>query len=154
MIQRIQTIWLLITTISSGFLLNGGIVNFIDKTGIKYFTGFSGNHRITGSGSEILSVSIPLALLIVLIPVLSLVTILLFKNRKIQKVFSLILIALSLCLIILVAFYSWLLIKNYQTELVAGFKMAIPIIMLIASILAYRGISNDDRLVKSYDRLR
>jgi uncharacterized membrane protein (DUF485 family) len=78
----------------------------------------------------------------------------LFKNRKIQKVFSLILITLSLCLIILVAFYSWLLIKNYQTELVAGCKMAIPVIMLIASILAYRGISNDDRLVKSYDRLR
>jgi hypothetical protein len=32
--------------------------------------------------------------------------------------------------------------------------MVMPVIITIASILAYRGILKDDRLVKSYDRLR
>ena len=154
MIQRIQTIWLLISAISSGFLIKGGIVNFIDKTGQKYFTGFSGIYKLTESGQEIVTSSVPLAVLIILIPLLSLISILFFKSRRIQKVLTLILVTLSLCLIILVTYYSYMLIKSYDTELVFGIKMVIPLIILIAVILAYRGISSDDRLVKSYDRLR
>jgi hypothetical protein len=44
--------------------------------------------------------------------------------------------------------------KNYAAEIVPGIKMVIPFIIMIAAILAYRGIASDDRLVKSYDRLR
>ncbi len=154
MIQRIQTIWLLISAISSGFLIKGGIVNFIDKTGHKYFTGFSGIYKLNESGQEIVTSSVPLAVLIILIPLLSLISILFFKSRRIQKVLTLILVTLSLCLIILVTYYSYILMKSYDTEFVFGIKMVLPLIILIAVILAYRGISSDDRLVKSYDRLR
>ena len=154
MIQRIQTIWLLISAISSGFLIKGGIVNFIDKTWQKYFTGFSGIYKLTESGQEIVTSSVPLAVLIILIPLLSLISILFFKSRRIQKVLTLILVTLSLCLIILVTYYSYILMKSYDTELVFGIKMVVPLIILIAVILAYRGISSDDSLVKSYDRLR
>jgi hypothetical protein len=154
MIQRIQTIWLLISAISSGFLMTGGIVNFMDKAGQKYFTGFSGIYKLNESGTELITGSVPLATLIIMIPVLSVISILLFKSRRIQKVLTLILITFSLCLIILVTYYSYILIKNYDTELVPGVKMVIPLIILIAAILSYCGISKDDRLVKSYDRLR
>ena len=154
MIQRIQTIWLLISVISSGFLMKGGIVNFMDKAGQKYFTGFSGIYKLSDSGSDLITSSVPLAAIIIIIPVLSFISILLFKSRPIQKVFTLILITFSLCLIILVTYYSNIIMKNYDTELVPGIKMVIPLIILIAAILSYRGISKDDRLVKSYDRLR
>lgn len=154
MIQRIQTIWLLISAISSGFLMTGGIVNFIDKAGQQYFTGFSGIYKLNDSGSDLIAISVPLAAIIILIPVLSVISILLFKSRRIQKVLTLIIITFSLCLIILVTYYSYILMKNYSTELVPGVKIVIPLIILIAAILSYRGISKDDRLVKSYDRLR
>jgi hypothetical protein len=154
MMQRIQTIWLFISAISSGFLMKGGIVNFIDKTGIKYFTGFPGICTQNDTGNEILTKSFPLAALIILIPVLSMAIILLFRLRKIQKVLSLILITFSFCLIILVIYYSYLVMKNYDAEIETGFKMAIPVIILTCSIFANRGIINDDKLVKSYDRLR
>jgi hypothetical protein len=95
-----------------------------------------------------------LAALIIILPVLSFISILLFKSRRIQKVLTLILITFSLCLIILVTYYSYILMKNYGTELEPGIKMVLPLIILIAAILSYRGISKDDRLVKSYDRLR
>lgn len=154
MIQRIQTIWLLISAISSGFLMKGGIVYFVAKTGLKYFTGFSGIFKLTDSGQELIKGSIPLSLIIILIPIASVISILLYKSRRIQKLLALILIAFAICTIGLLTFYSFLLIKNYDTGLVPGIKMFIPIIILIASILAYRGIIKDDRLVKSYDRLR
>ena len=154
MIQRIQTMWLLISAISAGFLLKGGIMNFIDKAGHKFYTSFSGIYKLNDSGSDLLTSSVPLAVLIILIPVLSVISILLFKSRRIQKVLTLILITFSLCLIILVIYYSYVLMKNYNAELVPGIKMIIPLIILIALFLAYKGISRDDLLVKSYDRLR
>lgn len=154
MIQRIQSIWLLISAISSGFLMKGGIINFIGEAGEKYFTGFSGIYKLADTGQELIIRSIPLSALIILIPVLSLISIFLFKSRQLQKVLTLVLVTLSLCLIIMVTYYSYILIKNYTAEIVPGIKMLIPLIILIALILAYRGIVRDDRLVKSYDRLR
>jgi hypothetical protein len=154
MIQRIQTIWLLISAISSGFLMKGGIVYFVAQTGQKYFTGFSGIFRLTDSGQELIKGSVPLSLIIILIPIASVISILLYKSRRIQKLLTLILIAFAICSIILLTYYSFLVIKNYDTGLVPGIKMFIPMVILIASILAYRGIIKDDRLVKSYDRLR
>ena len=154
MIQRVQTIWLLLSAIASGFLMKGGIVNFIDKSGQKFFTGFSGIYRLTDTGNELITRSVPLAAMIIAIPILSVVSILLYKSRRIQKVITLILFVFSLCLIILVTYYSSIVMKNYNTELVPGVKLAIPIIILITITLAYRGIYYDDRLVKSYDRLR
>jgi hypothetical protein len=154
MIQRIQTIWLLISSISSVFLMKGGIINFIDRSGQNYFTGFLGIYKLTESGQKLITSSIPLEAIIILVPLLSVITILFFKSRRIQKVLTLILVTLSLCLIILVTYYSYIIMKNYDTELVPGVKMIIPLIILIAVFLAYKGISRDDHLVKSYDRLR
>jgi hypothetical protein len=43
---------------------------------------------------------------------------------------------------------------KHSTEIVPGIKMALPFLMLISMILAYKGIKKDDDLVKGYDRLR
>jgi hypothetical protein len=154
MIQRIQSIWLLLSAILGGFLIRGGIVNFIDKSGQKFYTGFSGIYKQIENGSEALRSSVSMASLIILIPVISIIIIFLYKSRKAQKVLSLILICLSLCLIILVIFYSYILSKSYSAELVPGVKMTFPLLILVFEVLAYSGISKDDRIVKSYDRLR
>lgn len=134
--------------------MKGGVVNFIDGAGEKYFTGFSGIYKLAGTVQELIVRSIPLSVLIVLIPVLSVVSIFLFKSRQIQKVMTLVLVTLSICLIIMVTYYSYILMKNYAAEIVPGIKIVIPFIILIAAVLANRGIARDERLVKSYDRLR
>jgi hypothetical protein len=154
MIQRIQSIWLLISAISSVFLIKGGIINLIDNAGQKYHTAFSGTFKLSSSGPELITGSVSLSALIIIIPVLSIITLLLFKWRRIQKVLSLVIISLSSCLIILLVYYSFILMRNYDSELIPGFKMVLPLIILIAGIFAYKGISGDAKLIKSYDRLR
>jgi hypothetical protein len=154
MIQRIQSVWLLISAILSLLLIKGGIVYFTGDTSAKYYLSFSGLYKLNNSGSELLTGSFSLSALIILIPVLSFITIFLFKKRRIQKIFSLILVAFSLCLLILIFYYSYLMIKNEGTQLVLGIKMFFPLIILLTSFLGYRGISKDESLVKSYDRLR
>jgi Domain of unknown function (DUF4293) len=154
MIQRIQSIWLLISAISSGFMMNGAIINFISKNGPKYVIGFSGICRINDTGKEVIGGFVPLAALIIIILLISIISIFLFKSRYIQKAGAIILIAFSICLIIMLAYSSIILMKNNNAELVPGIKMFLPLIILLSGIFAFRGISRDENLIKSYDRLR
>jgi hypothetical protein len=154
MIQRIQTIWLFISAISPLIMVKGGIINLIDRAGQMYNIAFSGTFKLSSSGPELIARSFSLSALIIIIPVISVITIFFYRSRRIQKILSLVIVSFSFCLIILLVYYSILLMRNYGAEIVPGVKMVIPLIILIAGILAYRGISGDDKLIKSYDRLR
>jgi hypothetical protein len=155
MIQRIQSIYLALTALLSLTILKGDFLNFIDKSGTLFKITFNGIVRDTGGkGSEIIEKLLPLSVIIVLIPVISLVTIFLYKKRNIQLLFTLILIIIISGLIVISSLYSLSIISKYGVEFKPGIKMIVPVIMLILSILAYRGIMKDDLLVKSYDRLR
>jgi len=150
MIQRIQTVYLSLTILISVLFLNGAFINFSDESGTVI------NFTLAGiSGvSETSMKTLPVSLLIIIIPVLSLITIFLFKNRTLQLLLCKVLLALISALVISLVLYSYIFISRYNTELVPGVKMAIPVIQFILSYLAYRGIKKDDDLVKSYDRLR
>jgi hypothetical protein len=65
-----------------------------------------------------------------------------------------VLIVFEVLLILTSAYYSYVVISNYEGSLTPGLKMILPLILLILSFLAYRGIKKDELLVKSYDRLR
>lgn len=107
-----------------------------------------------GEGVELIEKLLPLSAFMILIPALSLVTILLFKNRKIQLWFSLSLIIIVVGLIIISILYSSIVITQYDANIIPGFKIIIPVMLLVFALLAYRGIRKDDRLIKSFDRLR
>jgi len=154
MIQRIQTLWLLFTAIAPLSIMHGGIINFADKTGGKLYVGFQGLYQMNGSEFAIIKESIGLPVSMLAISILSSVTIILFKFRKLQKVLSLIIIALSLCFTVMLAFYSYQAITGYSAYVVFGIRMIIPLVMIFTSVMAYRGILKDENLVKSYDRLR
>ena len=91
---------------------------------------------------------------IILIIVLSVITILLFKKRNLQLVLGKLLILLVIAFIVVSGSFVYTLMTKYNSVIIPGFKMVIPLLQLILSVLAYRGIRKDDNLVKSYDRLR
>lgn len=155
MIQRIQSVYLFLTTVMSIIFLQGSFLSFINKTGDVFKIGFTDIVRSTqGQAPEIVGGIIPLTIIVILVAVLSLITIFLFKNRKLQLLFSVILTGLISVLILVSFYYSYSVISEYDATFVPGVKMALPFLQLIFSILAYRGIKKDDQLVKSYDRLR
>ncbi len=155
MIQRLQSVYLSLTTLLSLLFLNGSIINFIDKSGSVFKITFSWIVKETaGKGLEVVEKLIPLSIVIILIPLISLISIFFYRNRKIQLRLTLIVITSIIGFIILSGFYSMKVITGFGAEIVPGYKMVIPVLMLIFSFLAYRGIKKDDQLVKSYDRLR
>jgi len=136
-------------------LLKGNLIIFSDKTGQSIKVAFNGVFsNNAGQGVVLIEKLIPLSGLIILIPIISVATLLIFKYRKIQLRLSLFLIVLSTFLLIAFLHISLRLISKFDASIVPGFKMILPLIILILSILTYRGIKKDDNLVKSYDRLR
>jgi len=155
MIQRIQSVYLFLTTLMSISFLNGSIINFLNKTGVLTKLTFKGIEE--GSSAQAFTLIerlLPLSIVILLIGVISLITIFFFKKRAVQLWLSGILIGLTSFFLLACGHSSYLIMTKYSASIVPGIKMALPFLMLIFSILAYRGIRKDENLVKSYDRLR
>jgi hypothetical protein len=140
MIQRIQTIWLLLAAAAAFLTLrfsfySGNIIEGTTKT-FKYLTAQS-NILLT-----ILSAGVGLA---------ALICVFLYKNRKQQSRIVLLTLLVSIVNLILFFVESRKFVAgegNY--DLTAAIAIAVPVFL----ILAMRGIRRDDKLVKSLDRLR
>lgn len=154
MIQRLQSFYLVLTTLLGILFLSGEIVRFSDGIN-ELFINLQGLSRhVENSGTEIVEKHLHFTILMLLVPFLSLVLIMFYKNRKLQMKLTIILILLILVQIIAVTHYSFQIINNMGAELIPGLKLIIPVLMLILAYLAYRGIKKDENLVRSYDRLR
>jgi hypothetical protein len=156
MIQRIQSLFLLLTIIASSLFLTGGYLNLVNSTsGYEAVAKFSGIYMVSsGSGNTIASHLFPVPVMSVLVPVIAAVTILLFKNRKLQKQITLLNIFLELILIISVIILLMPVVEHNSAILKPGYRIIMPLLSLAFLVLAYIGIKKDDELVKSYDRLR
>jgi hypothetical protein len=96
----------------------------------------------------------PVPVISVLVPVIAAVTILLFKNRKLQKQITLLNIFLELILIISAIILLMPVVEHNSAILEPRYRIIMPLLSLAFLVLAYIGIKKDDELVKSYDRLR
>jgi len=140
MIQRVQTIWLLLAS-AFAFLT------------IKF--PFYSGHLTIDTLNQVTTLaafdSTPIGVLTVASAVASLISIFLFKDRKLQMRITIANLILS---IIIIALYFLNMKSNYSPFglplITCVFAFAVPIFLL----LALRNIYKDHRLVKSMDRLR
>ncbi|MBL7741520.1 MAG: DUF4293 domain-containing protein [Chitinophagaceae bacterium] len=135
MIQRQQTLWLLLSTVCAFLTYKFPFYTGQLKEG-KY-------EEMDGASNFFLLILTAVSLL------LSLITIFLYKERKKQLQFSI--GGAVLALIILVIYFSG--ISNYEKgsfSITCLFAFAV----LAGYIMAARGIWKDEKLVKSLDKLR
>ena len=135
MIQRIQSIWLLLAAAASFATLK-----------LSFYSGNKDNNlfeELTGSSY------FPLLILSVAVGLLALITIFLYKNRKLQIRLSLVGIVLQL---IVLAIYF----QQTKTYVQGRFTLtsAVSFIIPVFFIMAWLGIRKDEKLIKSMDRLR
>jgi hypothetical protein len=155
MIQRIQSVYLFLTTVLSIIFLQGSFFNFTGKAATAIKVTMSGIEQGSAAqGFSVIEKLYPLTIAIILIAIFSLAAIFIFKKRNIQTILVKILIVLVVFLIIACIHSIYRITSQHSMQLKPGIKLAFPILMLVFSILAHRGIKKDDDLVKSYDRLR
>ena len=138
MLQRIQTIWLLLASVCAflGFKFS-------------FYSGTVAENETINTFKKInATTSIPLIIVTTAIAVLALITIFLYKNRTLQLRLSIAGILLEALLIFL--YYAQL--KTFTagtyslTALLQGF-------VVLFFILAAKGISNDEKIIKESNRL-
>lgn len=137
MLQRIQTLYLLVVTIISGALI------------------FVFNLWTTTEGTVIFAKDeLPAIGLFVGSAILSVISIFNFKNRKSQFMLGRLNMILNL---ILLGFFVYRIL-NTSGEVSAvsekGVGIFLPVISIVFLVLANRAIKKDEDLVKSVDRLR
>jgi Domain of unknown function (DUF4293) len=139
MIQRIQSIWLLLAAAAACLTLK--------------FSFYSGNKAALNQPAKFTSLnatgSIALLLLTVAVAIAVFISIFLYKNRKLQLRAVLATIVVSIINLLLYYFETKKFAEgNY--DLTAIIALAIPLLLISAA----RGIYKDEKLVKSLDRLR
>ena len=141
MLQRMQSIWLLLAAVCGFLTLKFSFFsgNKLDATNVKTF------QYLTASGSIIILI------LTVAVFVAVLITIFLYKNRKLQLRITLSAIIVSLLNIFLYYRETKKFVEGESGyNLTSLLAVAIPVFL----ILAARNIYRDEKLVKSMDRLR
>lgn len=151
MIQRIQSVYLLLTTLLAVLFLTGDIINFENGLSLR-LEGIEGN--IQGSLKGESNIFWPFSVILIIVPSVSFLTIFTFRNRKLQMKMTIVLILFILLEIAAAVYFTHYTMGNFNTHLIPGIKIILPLLMLVTAILAYRGIRKDENLVRSYDRLR
>lgn len=141
MIQRIQSIYLLIVAILSGGLIF--VFNLWTEAETKVFA------LDLFSSESILEKLIPAFYLGSAL--LALYTIFAFKNRQTQFVLGRLIMLINLFLLGILIYVS-LNLPGEESE--KGIGMFIPVVAILFSVMANRAIKKDEDLVKSVDRLR
>ena len=157
MIQRIQTLWLLAASITLLGLFVFPYVSFIDLVGLGKQIFVTGTYSSLNNEMSRESSSIFQAILAGIVAALPLGTIFLFRNRKKQILFVGIAIALIVLLGVWMFFSASSVLDTISQRIQAGnigvgfFLLPVAIIFLA---MAIGGIRQDEKLIKSADRLR
>lgn len=141
MIQRIQSVWLLLAAICA--FVTYPLVLYVGKL-------VDGSERQFLLGDHFV-----LMIFIIALGIIALITIFLFKNRKLQFRLTI----LNIVLTIGYLFLQYVMIEQFKKDSAiqtGSYQVAamLPLLVMIFLILAARGIYKDDKLVKSLDRLR
>lgn len=152
MIQRIQTIWLLLAALTICCLL---VLPMVTATvgNIEYYVIVSGLYQKAENTTKQIEASLPLLISTIAVAMMSFINIFNFKNRTTQKR----VVMANIILIISLSFWC----SQFAKKIPGGLETAnynvgmfLPVIAILFSILAIRGINNDDKLIRSADRLR
>jgi len=152
--QRIQTIFLLLAAIVLGLLFTP-IMSFFTVTGTQELLQQS-DVAMLADGIFNINDHIIFQILTILAVVASIAAIFMFKNRTLQLTLSRLTLVGSVMILFLIGIFFYLDYQVIQANSVVSgeFGLLSPVLGIIFSILASRGIKKDEQLVKSSDRLR
>ena len=141
MIQRIQTIWLLLCAACAGLA-------FVLPFGTSFVSAV-GTDNVEGEPMTALTHQLVMIFIINII-ICSLGAIFLYKKRNIQQLLTIIAILHSIVGIAFMVYTA--MFQSNHTSLSYG--IVAPFLAFVFALLALKGIRKDEKLVKNLDRLR
>lgn len=152
MLQRIQSLYLLLALILTSLLFSMDLAQLANETGLFRLT-FSGLYAIDAENKLIVSTYYISALLIIS-DLLLFIAIFLFSKRILQIRICGMLLALLAGLSGIIYYIGKTASKELGAELHFSWALVFPLIALIFVYLAIRAIGKDEALIRSIDRIR
>lgn len=157
MIQRIQTVWLLLTSLTILLLFLFPYLQYFDNFGTAMAIKITGIYQSVSDGVVQTESFILQTIATVVVALLPLVIIFYYRDRKKQLQLSF----LNFFLVILMGIWLYFsasqatttVNKTLQLENIGIGALLIPIAAVFV-LLAIKGIRKDEKLIKSVDRLR
>ncbi len=154
MIQRIQTIYLLIASIFIALMFFFPLAELFTLKSQIYNFDFDGIRILNYKNTKLIYSTFSLIVLLSIILLILLVSIFLYKKRILQMRLCIYNILLMFGLIGLIYYYT----NNFSEQLSANihysFPTTFPFISIILVYLAFRAIKKDENLIRSLDRIR
>mgnify|MGYP002748537559 CR=1 FL=1 len=140
MIQRIQTVYLLIVAILMVVMMSFPVGHFYTDTSVSDMTNLA-------------VVAPDLFAILVVVAFVSLITIFLYRKRMLQIRLTLFSSIVLIGYYVTVAAFVWGTLKDCGS-FTPAWTLCLPLISIILNWLAIRAIGKDEMLVKAYERLR
>ncbi len=152
MIQRVQTIWLLLASLTLMMLLLVPIVTKINDN-TEFWILVSGLYQKAASGTAKIEAFTALMVSTLVVSVITFANIFAFSNRTLQKRIC------NVVIILIISLSFW--ISQAAQKIPGGLENVnynvgafMPVLAILFVFMAMRGIRKDEQLIKSADRLR
>ena len=154
MIQRIQTVYLLLSALLLGLMFFLPLAHAIGPENSVFRIMVWGYDDPTASSPIVNPLTLAATALLGATIVLEIITVFRYKKRRLQKR----LCTAQIVLLLLTAGVTALYLKSFGEEgfgpVALSVTAAFPLVAAILTLLARRGIVKDDKLVRSLDRIR
>jgi len=154
MIQRIQTIYFLITVLLIGLLLFVPIAEIVSMKGETFRFDSGGFYSEGTQNPKVLFGSFPIVLLCIISIIFLIVAIFQYNYRSRQIIFSKLIILIQLALLVIICLDVWRCVNLIQGNYKFEIYLVFPVIAIILTYLAIKAISKDEKLLKSANRIR
>lgn len=152
MLQRIQTLYLLIAFAITAALFSMDLAQFANETGLFRLTA-DGIYTIDADNKLVMPTQ-ALTILLVVAELLLLVIIFLYRKRILQIRLCGMSLGLLIGLSVMIYYFGKTASKELGAELSFSWAMVLPLIAMVFVFLAIKAIGRDEALVRSIDRIR
>ena len=154
MIQRKQSVFILLAMCLMASIMIWPIDVYASVHGLTELR-WTGLWDVSDANApKLVSPLVPLTSLVVISMVLNLVGLFLFKKRPLQMRLVGIASGVEFGVMLVLIYISNSLASSLGAELHFAVRWIVPLLAAVFDVLAYRGISDDEALVRSLDRLR
>ncbi|WP_320053421.1 DUF4293 domain-containing protein [uncultured Acetobacteroides sp.] len=147
MIQRIQTLFLLVAEVLTAVLFFSKLASFITTDGQQLVLNYNGIYQLKNGVLEKMAAAWPLAVILVVAAIVGLLVIFLYRRRMLQIRFCFVAMFLNFGILVLLGYYVYSVAAVGDSTLTLSTVDSFPILSMILYYLAYRGIAKDEAMV-------
>lgn len=152
MIQRIQTVYLLISLIAWTLLFFNPVAGFTNEIGGPWVLNCDGIKEF--ESAKVVMGALPMLILFILVEILAVISVLLYRRRALQLQATLLNMMLQILSYGIIALYALQGKNLLHAKVSLLFFIAMPLVAAVFSFLAFRGIRRDMLVLRALDRLR